>query len=53
MFLKQKIKIIYRLLVYAEVIMVPKPGKPPTEITSYAPISLLPMLSKVLEKLLY
>ena len=37
----------------AEVIMVPKPGKPTTELTSYRPISLLPILSKVLEKLLY
>ena len=32
--------------------MVPKPGKNPTEVTSYRPISLLPILSKVLEKLL-
>jgi hypothetical protein len=29
-----------------------KPGKPPTELTSYRPISLLPTVSKVLEKLL-
>ena len=35
----------------AEVIMVPKPGKPPNDITSYRPISLLPILSKLLEKL--
>ena len=31
----------------AEVNMVHKAGKPPTEITSYRPISLLPVLSKV------
>ena len=29
--------------------MIPKPGKPPTEICSYRPISLLPTLSKVFE----
>lgn len=32
--------------------MVAKPGKPPAEITSYRPISLLPLLSKLFEKLL-
>lgn len=36
----------------AEVIMIPKPGKPLTAITSYRPISLLPILSKLYEKLL-
>jgi len=36
----------------AEVIMIPKPGKPATEVTSYRPISLLPVLSKLHEKLL-
>lgn len=35
----------------AEIRMIPKPGKPTTEVTSYRPISLLPMLSKLLEKL--
>ena len=35
----------------AEVIMIPKPGKPPNIITSYRPISLLPVLSKLLEKM--
>jgi hypothetical protein len=29
-----------------------KPGKPPNELTSYWPISLLPIVSKVFEKLL-
>jgi hypothetical protein len=29
-----------------------KPGKPPNELTSYRPLSLLPIVSKVFEKLL-
>jgi hypothetical protein len=37
---------------YAQIIMIAKPGKPPTEINSYRPISLLPILSKVFERLL-
>lgn len=36
----------------AEIIMIPKPGKAAEEITSYRPISLLPCLSKLFEKLL-
>jgi hypothetical protein len=32
--------------------MLLKPGKPATEVTSYRPISLLPVLSKLFEKLL-
>ena len=36
----------------AEVIMILKPGKPATEATSYRRISLLPVLSKLFEKLL-
>ncbi|KMQ85369.1 reverse transcriptase, partial [Lasius niger] len=35
----------------AEVIVIPKPGKPPTEVASYRPISLLPIMSKVFERL--
>jgi len=31
--------------------MLPKPGKPPNDIKSYRPISLLPIVSKVYEKL--
>ncbi|CAG9830537.1 unnamed protein product, partial [Diabrotica balteata] len=31
----------------AEVIVIPKSGKPPNEVTSYRPISLLPVMSKV------
>lgn len=36
----------------AQIVMLLKPGKPPHAITSYRPISLLPILSKVFEKLL-
>jgi hypothetical protein len=36
----------------AEVIMIPKPGKQVNVVTSYRPISLLPMISKLYEKLL-
>ena len=36
----------------AEVIMIPKPGKPLHETTSYRPISLLPIISKLFEKML-
>lgn len=36
----------------AVVIIIPKPGKPPEEVTSYRAISLLPIISKLFEKLL-
>lgn len=36
----------------AEIIMLHKPGKPPNEVKSYRPISLLPIISKVFEKIL-
>lgn len=36
----------------AEVIMIPKPSKNPSDIKSYRPISLLPTISKIFEKLL-
>ena len=36
----------------AQIIMIPKPGKNPTDVSSYQPISLLPIISKVLEKLI-
>jgi hypothetical protein len=35
----------------AEMIMVLKPGKPPYEVSSYRPISLWPIMSKLFEKL--
>jgi len=37
---------------FAQIIMVPKPGKPVVDVTSYRPIILLPISSKVFEKLL-
>lgn len=36
----------------AQVIMINKPNKPPEKVTSYRPISLLPTISKLFEKLL-
>lgn len=36
----------------AQIILVPKPGKPAEIITSYRPISLLPIVSKIFERLL-
>lgn len=36
----------------AQIVLIPKPGKSPEEVTSYRPISLLPILSKLFEKLL-
>jgi hypothetical protein len=33
----------------AEIIVIPKPGKDPQDPTSYRPIGLLPIISKVLE----
>jgi hypothetical protein len=36
----------------AQVILILKPGKPPNELASYRPISLLPTVSKICEKLL-
>ena len=35
----------------AQTIMIPKSGKPPNEVTSYSLISLLPIMSKLFEKL--
>lgn len=39
-------------LKFAQIILIPKPGKPPNDIQSYRPISLLSVISKLLEKLL-
>ena len=36
----------------AQIIMIQKPGKKPTEVSPYRPISLLLTISKVLEKLI-
>jgi hypothetical protein len=35
----------------AQIILILKPGKPPNELISYRPISLLPIVSKVFEKM--
>jgi hypothetical protein len=34
----------------AQIIMIPKPGKNPMDVSSYRPTSLLPIISKVLVK---
>ena len=47
-----RIQYVPSLWKIAEVIMLPKPGKPPHDVTSYRPISLLPVMSKLFEKLL-
>jgi hypothetical protein len=41
-----------RPLKRAKIIMILKPGKDPTDVTSYRPISLLTVISKILEKLI-
>jgi hypothetical protein len=41
-----------RSLKVAEIILILKPGKDPKDVTSYRPISLLPTLAKLLEKLI-
>ena len=47
-----RLKYVPRLWKVAEVIMIPKPGKPQHDAALYRPISLLPVLSKIFEKLL-
>jgi len=37
---------------FAQIIMIHKPGKPPNTVTTYRPISLLPIMSKVFERIL-
>lgn len=37
---------------FAQIIMIVKPGKPPTQSSSYRPISLLPLISKIFERVL-
>lgn len=39
-------------LKFAHIILIPKPGKPHNDVKSYRPISLLPLISKLLEKLI-
>jgi len=40
-----------RKLKLAEIILIPKPGKGPKEVKSYHPMSLLPLITKLLEKI--
>ena len=47
-----RLQYVPRLWKVAEVIMIPKPGKPPHETACYRSISLLPVMSKLFEKLL-
>lgn len=47
-----RLKHVPSLWKIAEVIMIPKPGKPPNAVSSYRPISLLPVISKLFEKIL-
>ena len=46
-----RLKYVPKLWKVAEVIMIPKPGKPPHEVTSYRPISLLPVISKLIRRI--
>jgi hypothetical protein len=47
-----RMRYIPRIWKMAEVLMISKPGKPPNKVDSYRPISLLPIMSKLIEKLL-
>lgn len=47
-----RLRYVPQLWKVAEIIMIPKPGKPPHEATSYRPISLLPVIAKLYEKIL-
>ena len=46
-----RLKYVPSLWKTAEIVMIPKPGKTMIEPTSYRPISMLPILSKVFEKI--
>jgi hypothetical protein len=48
-----RIKYWPKSLKIAQIIMIPKPGKNPMDVSSYRPISLLLTISKVLEKLTF
>ncbi len=45
------LKYVPMLWKVGEVIMIPKPGKPAHEVSSYRPISLLPIMLKFFEKI--
>lgn len=46
-----RLRYVPRIWKVAEVIMIAKEGKPPNEVSSYRPISLLPIIAKLFEKL--
>lgn len=48
----QLLKYWPKMLKLAEIIMVLKPDKPPNEVSSYRPISLLSTISKLLERII-
>ena len=48
-----RIQYFSKLWKLAQIIMLPKPGKDPHQTASYRPISLLPVFSKILEKIIY
>ena len=47
-----RLKYVPALWKVAEIIMIPKPGKAACEVSSYRPISLLPITAKIFEKIL-
>lgn len=42
-----------RLWKIALIVLINKPGKPPDQVTSYRPISLLPIFAKIIEKIIH
>ena len=48
-----RIQYFSKLWKLAQIIMLPKPGKDSHQTASYRPISLLPVFSKILEKIIY
>lgn len=47
-----KLRYIPSIWKVSEIIMIPKPGKPPNDVKSYRPISLLPIISKLFERII-
>ena len=47
-----KLRYIPSIWKVSEIIMIPKPGKPPNNVKSYRPISLLPIISKLMESII-
>ena len=48
-----RIQYFPKLWKLAQITMLPKPGRNPRQTASYRPISLLPVFSKILEKIIY